>query len=41
MKVAIVIIQKNFDPKEDSPDDLSATLSKFEIRELDINSAPK
>ena len=35
------IIQKNLDPNEDSPEDLSAIASKFEIKKLEICSAPK
>ena len=39
--VAILIIQKNLDPKDERPEDLSATESKLLIKKFDIISAPK
>ena len=41
IKVAIDIIQKNFDAKEDKPELLSATASKFDVRNSEIYSAPR
>ena len=41
INVAIDIIQKNLDAKEDNPELLSATISKFEVRNSEINSAPR
>ena len=41
IKVAIEIIQKNLEPNEDRPEDLSAIASKFEIKKSEICSAPK
>ena len=41
MNVAIDIIQKNFDANEDRPELLSATASKFDVRNSEIYSAPK
>ena len=41
MNVAIDIIQKNFDAKEERPELLSATASKFDVRNSEIYSAPR
>ena len=41
INVAIEIIQKNFEAKDDNPELLSATASKLEVKNSEMYSAPK